>query len=229
MKSYQRAAARLKAELELRAGLKQVEGEMAAIVARIRKIDDVLNQNLATGTVEGLTPIGQYLGWLGRVEAIGLPYVNANIVTQRLRVFFTGPHKGRTHSGDPAVRMKAVKGLLEKVRQTEQASLLMLRHRRGGLQGEIVHLARDRSGETRPGSVAAADTSGMRSIGWLQLVVALAALLAGSILLDTVRPEVVHYLRTHLGLQAGTTMDAPGQVQGVTPGTPRQGGVSLPQ
>jgi hypothetical protein len=195
----------MRAELELRAGVKQVETAMAEITGRVRRIDIVLSQGLSPRDGRGsAAAVGEYLAWLDRVEALGLTFVNANIVTQGLRLFYQGARRARRRTPDPAPRMREVKDLLETVRHNEQADLLALRAKRASLLAAIQKLASAR----RSGALAARPRrgSGARGIGWLQVAVLIVALLAGSILLDAVRPEVVRFLRAHVGLPQTTAV-----------------------
>lgn len=202
MTASRQGGSRIKTELELRARVKQVEGEMAEIGGRVKRIDDVLNQNLAAGHERGSqAAIDEYLAWLDRVEALGLAFVNANIVTQRLRLFYQGPPRSRGRVPDPAPRMREVKNLIETVRHTEQSNLLLLRARRHSLQTDVQNLARERKGGGQALSRNGRGREGIPSIGWLPLAILLLALLAGSILVDTFRPEIVHFIRSHVGLR----------------------------
>jgi hypothetical protein len=117
--------------------VKQVEDEMAEIGERVKRIDEILNQNLPSGPERGSKAVEEYLAWLDRVEALKLVYVNANIVTQRLRLFYQGAARSRGRIPDPAPRMREVKNLLETVRHTEQSNLLSLRARRHALQADV--------------------------------------------------------------------------------------------
>jgi hypothetical protein len=105
--------------------------------------------------------------------------------------------------------MKEVKDLLETVRHNEQSNLLLLRAKRHSLENDIQHFAGERKsdgnavpwGNGSPGR--STRSGGARALGWVQVVVLVAALLAGSLLLDAVRPEVVQFLRTRVGLDRG--------------------------
>jgi hypothetical protein len=177
--------------------------------------------------------VAQYLAWLDRVEALGLTYVNANIVTHSLRLFYQSPRKSRRRTPEPTPRMKEVKDLLETVRHNEQSNLLLLRARRHTLEVDIQHLA----GQRKSGSAAGpwgnshgrgdGGHGGGWSLGWVQVVVLVAALLAGSLALDVVRPELVRLLRSWTGLDlSGAAVGGTGAAAGVDAATPPSGNPS---
>jgi len=247
------AGQRLKEELDLRAELKKTEVEMAEILGRIKKIDTVLNQGLSPQKERGSqAAIGEYLAWLDRVEALGLAFVNANIVTQGLRLFYQSPRKLRRRNPEPTPRMKEVKDLLETVRHREQANLLLLRARRHSLATEIQHRAGERKTGAHSGGAAARAARraaraariaarratrhaarGSRSVGWLTLAVFLAALLIGNTLLEAFKPEIVQFIRSHLGLQsaapAATPAATPAAAPAATPAEQPAGSRSAPK
>lgn len=195
------ASSRIRTELDLRAHVTNVEAEMAGIGNRVKVIDDVLNQQLALRQPRGTrAAIDQYLAWLDRVEALGLAYVNANIVTQRLRLFYQGTARTRGDLPDPAPRMREVKNLLETVRHSEQANLLLLRAQRHALLTEIQNLARERKSTRRDTPRRSGKPLGAVTL----LVVALAALLLGSVLLESFRPEIVRFVRSAAGLPSAS-------------------------
>ncbi len=202
-------SSRITTELELRAQVTQVEAEMAEIGVRVKRIDEILNYVLTARPERGWKPaVDEYLSWLDRVEALGLAYVNANIVTQRLRLVYRDPLKPRGKVPDPANRMKEVKSLLETVRHTEQSNLLLLRAKRHSILSDIQGLSRDR----KSGAGVSRDArgrGGALSIGWLPLLILLLALLCGSVLLDAFRPEIRHFIRSHAGLRNAATEVAP--------------------
>jgi hypothetical protein len=178
---------------------------MALIGGRVKRIDDVLNLALTARQERGSkAAVDEYLAWLDRVEALKLPYVNANIVTQRLRLFYHGAARSRGRTPDPAPRMREVKNLLETVRHTEQSNLLLLRARRHSLQTDIQDLARERKSDGNS-TRGARGRPGHRSIGWLPLSLILLALLAGIILVIAFQPEIVHFIRSHAGLRDAAT------------------------
>jgi hypothetical protein len=225
----------MKAELELRADMKKVEAEMARVISLVRGIDQVLNQGLTPGP----GAVAEYLAWLDRVEALGLQYVNANIVTHGLRLFYQSPRRSRRRTPEPTPRMKEVKDLLETVRHNEQSNLLLLRAKRHSLENDIQHLAGERKsdGTARPWGNGfrgrSRNRGDARALSWVQVVVLVAALLAGSLLLEAVRPEVVLFLRIQMGLDRAASpaaAPAPGgaargaagaTVQPASPATPR--------
>jgi hypothetical protein len=205
----QAGSSRIATELELRAQVTKIEAEMAEIGGRVKRIDEILNYVLTANPERGWKPaVDEYLSWLERVEALGLPYVNANIVTQRLRLVYQAPLKPRGKIPDPAHRMKEVKSLLEAVRHTEQSELLALRARRHSTLMDIQGLSRDR----KSGTVSFRDArarEGTLSVGWLPLLILLLALLCGSVLLDAFRPEITHFIRSLAGLRGAATEIAP--------------------
>ncbi len=208
----------MKAELELRARLKQVESEMEQISGRVKRIDEVLNHNLTVRhDSDSRSGVQEYLAWLDRVEALGLAFVNANIVTQRLRLFYQAPQKSRGRISDPTPRMREVKNLLETVRHSEQSDLLLLRARRHALQTDIQSLVHVRKSNGEGLTGAGRGGQGVRSIGWLPLGILLLALLVGSVLLDAFRPEIVHFIRSHVGLRDTVTGAAAGAAAGAAP------------
>ena len=212
---------RMKAELELRAEMKQVEEDMARVMTRVKSIDGVLNHELSPSP----DAVPQYLAWLDRVEALGLQFVNANIVTHGLRLFYQSPRRSRRRTPEPTPRMKEVKDLLETVRHTEQSNLLLLRAKRHSLETEIQDLAGERKtggGSWRRSSHGRARDGGRgsaRTLGWVQVLVLVAALLAGSILLDAVRPEVVQFLRTRMGLDKAAAAASSARDAAPSPGS----------
>jgi hypothetical protein len=186
-------------EMELRAQVKQVETEMSEIGGRVRRIDEILNQALTARPDRGWKPtVDEYLSWLDRVEALGLAFVNANIVTQRLRLVYQDPPRGHGSVPDPSSRMREVKSLLETVRHAEQSDLLLLRARRHSILSDIQRLSKVRKPVTDRSSRGSRDTL---TIGWLPLAVLLLALLCAGVLLASFQPEVAHFVRSHLGLQ----------------------------
>jgi len=199
-------SSRIATELELRAQVTQVEAEMAAIGDRVKGIDQILNHVLTARPEQGWKPaVDEYLEWLDRVEALGLAYVNANIVTQRLRLVYQTPLKPRGKIPDPANRMKEVKGLLEAVRHTEQSNLLLLRARRHSILNDIQGLSRDRKSGAGGSFRDAREKRGALSVGWLQVLILLLALLCGRVLLDAFQPEITHFIRSHAGLRDAST------------------------
>jgi len=198
------AGSRIRAELDLRAHVTNVEAEMAAVGERVKVIDEVLNRQLALRQPRGTqAAIDEYLAWLDRVEALGLAYVNANIVTQRLRLFYQGTARTRGALPDPAPRMREVKNLLETVRHSEQANLLLLRARRHSLSTDIQDLARDRKGKVHDTAHAGGRRGSGAAVGARHVILvaaALAALLLGSVLLESFRPEIVRFVRSAAGL-----------------------------
>src|SRR5579864_6481384 len=229
VRDFSAPGSRMKAELELRADMKKVEEEMAQVISLVRSIDEMLNQGLTTGP----EAVPQYLTWLDRVESLGLQYVNANIVTHGLRLFYQSPRRSRRRTPEPTPRMKEVKDLLETVRHNEQSNLLLLRAKRHSLENDIQYLA----GERKSDGTAGPWGNGSRgrylrggseggALGWVQVVVLVATLLAGSLLLDAVRPEVVRFVRTQLGLDRGSTPAATPGSGGATgaAGTPGTAG-----
>jgi hypothetical protein len=210
MMASRRRSSRITTEMELRSQLKQVEAEMAEIGGRVKSIDLILNERLAAHPEQGWkAAVDEYLGWLDRVEALGLAYVNGNIVTQRLRLVYEAPLKPRGKIPDPAHRMKEVKSLLDAVRHTEQSNLLLLRARRHTIVTDIQGVSRERKSAADPTFRDAPGRGGARSVGWLQILVLLLALLAGRILLDAFRPEITHFVRSHAGLQDTAKNTAP--------------------
>jgi hypothetical protein len=182
---------------------------MAEIGGRVKIIDDVLNEQLALRQPRGTqAAIDEYLAWLDRVEGIGLAFVNANIVTQRLRLFFQGTARTRGALPDPAPRMREVKNLLETVRHTEQANLLLVRARRHALLTDIQNLARERKSDLDASLRGDRAGKAVGSTVLTLLALTLAALLLGSILLDSFRPEIVRFVRSTVGLPV-TTQSAP--------------------
>jgi len=210
MKQTPRRTSRITTELELRAQVKQVEAEMAEIGGRVKGIDETLNYVLTARPEQGWKPaVDEYLAWLDRVEALGLAHVNANIVTQRLRLVYQAPLKPRGKVPDPARRMKEVKSLLEAVRHTEQSNLLLLRARRHSILTDIQGLSRDRKSGAGVSLGIARGRGGALSAGWLPLLILLLALLCGQVLLDAFRPEITHFIRSHAGLRDTATEVAP--------------------
>jgi hypothetical protein len=130
--------------------------------------------------------------------------------------------------------MKEVKDLLETVRHNEQSNLLLLRAKRHSLENDIQHLAGERKsdGTAEPWGNgyrgrSARRGGGGRGLGWVQVVVLIAALLAGSLLLDAVRPEVVQFLRTRMGLDRGApSAQAGAGASGITRGSTGAAGAS---
>ena len=202
-------SSRITTELGLRAQVKQVEAEMAEIGGRVKRIDEILNFGLTVRPEQSWKPaVDEYLAWLDRVEALGLAYVNANIVTQRLLLVYQAPLKSRGKVPDPAHRMKEVKGLREAVRHTEQSSLLLLRAKRHSILTDIQNLSRERKSGAGVSSRDAGGRGAARSVGWLQLLILLLALLCGRVLLDAFRPEITHFIQSHAGLRGAATPGA---------------------
>lgn len=209
----------MKSETELRDELKQVETQMGAIVRRVKSVDGVLNVNLLSPHTPGsVAAIKEYLAWLDGVEALGLSYVNGNIVTQRLRLFYTRPDKRETRDADPYPRMREVKNLLEAVRHKDQANLVLLRAKRHTLNAQIQKLERENSrraghdgfGELRKRILAAI---------WLQITVVVLIILFGVVIFESFKPEIIHFVRTTVGLQDGPP--APAAVGSQEQGRPR--------
>ncbi len=197
------ASSRMKAELEMRAEVKRVEAEMTGIVGRVRKIDDVLSKGLSPQTPRGSSAaITQYLAWLDSVEALGLSFVNANIVTQGLRLFYQGARKTRRGTPDPEPRMKEVKDLLETVRHTEQSELVLLRAKRATLLTGIHQLAEERKTELLQAATGGKKGRGVSAVGWFPAAVLLVAVLLGVILIEAFRPEIAAFVRGLFGLRA---------------------------
>jgi hypothetical protein len=220
VRDFSAPGSRMKAELELRAEMKKVEAEMAQVISLVRSIDQVLNHGLTPGP----GAVAEYMAWLDRVEALGLQYVNANIVTHGLRLFYQSPRRSRRRTPEPTPRMKEVKDLLETVRHNEQSNLLLLRAKRHSLENDIQHFAGERKSDGTAGpwvngfrGRSTRSRGDARALSWIQVVVLVAALLAGSLLLDAVRPEVVRFLRTQMGLDRAASPAAAPAPGGATP------------
>ena len=212
----------MKSETELREELKQVETQMGAIVRRVKSVDAVLNVNLLSPHAPGsVAAIKEYLAWLDGVEALGLSYVNGNIVTQRLRLFYTRPEKKETRDADPYPRMREVKNLLEAVRHKDQANLVLLRARRNTLNVNIQKQERDTSRRAGRQSGFGELKKRILSAIWLQITVAVIIVLFGSVIFESFKPEIIHFVRSTVGLRDGPT--DPSAVSPQDQGRPRTG------
>jgi hypothetical protein len=192
----------MKSEPELREELRQVETQIAAIVRRVKSVDGVLNVNLTSPHAPGsVAAIKEYLAWLDGVEALGLSYVNGNIVTQRLRLFYTRPEKKETRDSDPYPRMREVKNLLEAVRHRDQANLVLLRAKRHTLNTQIQKLERDTSKRAGPHSGFGGLKRRIQSAIWLQITVVVLIILLGGVVFESFKPEIIHFVRSTVGLR----------------------------
>jgi hypothetical protein len=193
---------RMKTEKELKEELKQIETQMGGIVKRVKSVDEVLNVNLSSPRPPGSTAaIQEYLTWLDRVEALGLSFVNGNIVTQRLRLFYTRPESKENKTVDPSPRMREVKNLLEAVRHADQTNLLALRARRHSLHAHIQKL--ERKAITRAGRRSGLEElkKKIQAAIWLQIAVLIIAILVGGVLFESFRPEIIHFIRSTIGVR----------------------------
>ena len=212
----------MKPEAELREELKQVETQMGAIIRRVKSVDAVLNVNLTTPYAPGSNAaVKEYLAWMDTVEALGLSYVNGNIVTQRLRLFYTRPDKRETRDADPYPRMREVKNLLEAVRHKDQANLVLLRAKRHTLTAQLQKQARDASRRAGRQSGLSQLKRKILSAIWLQITVAVFVILLAGLLFQSFKPEIIHFVRSTVGLR-----DLPSAPAAVSPqdlGGPRTG------
>ena len=200
----------MKSETELREELKQVETQMGAVVRRVKSVDAVLNVNLlAPHTPGSVAAIKEYLAWLDGVEALGISYVNGNIVTQRLRLFYTRPDKRETRDSDPYPRMREVKNLLEAVRHKDQANLVSLRARRHTLTAQIQRQERDTDRRAGRQSGSGGLKRSILSTIWLQITIVVIIILVGSVLFESFKPEIIHFVRSTVGLSDGPPAPAP--------------------
>jgi hypothetical protein len=194
----------MKSETELREQLKQVETQMGAIARRVKSVDAVLNVNLLSPYTPGsVAAIKEYLAWLDGVEALGLSYVNGNIVTQRLRLFYTRPDKKETRDADPYPRMREVKNLLEAVRHKDQANLVLLRAKRHTLSAQIQKLERDAGRRAGRQSGFGELKRRILSAIWLQITIVVIIILFGSVIFESFKPEIIHFVRSTVGLRDG--------------------------
>ncbi|MGD0725081.1 MAG: hypothetical protein ABSB63_05905 [Spirochaetia bacterium] len=212
----------MKSETELRDELRQVETQMGGIVRRVKSVDAVLNVNLSSPHAPGsVAAIKEYLAWLDGVEALGLSYVNGNIVTQRLRLFYTRPEKRETRDSDPYPRMREVKNLLEAVRHKDQANLVLLRARRHTLNAQIQKLERDTRSRAGRQSGFGELKRRIQSAIWLQITVVVLIILFATVLFESFKPEIIHFVRTTVGLRDGPP--GPAAVSTQEQGRPRTG------
>jgi hypothetical protein len=212
----------MKPEPELREELKQVEAQMGAIVRRVKSVDAVLNVNLKTPYASGSSAaVKEYLAWLDSVEALGLSYVNGNIVTQRLRLFYTRPDKRETRDADPYPRMREVKNLLEAVRHKDQANLVLLRAKRHTLTAQLQKQGRDASRRAGRQSGISELRRKILSAVWLQITVAVFVVLLAGLIFQSFKPEIIHFVRSTVGLRDLPSVSAP--VATPDPGNPRAG------
>ena len=196
----------MKSETELREELKQVETQLGAIVRRVKSVDAVLNVNLNTPHTPGsVAAIKEYLAWLDGVEALGLSYVNGNIVTQRLRLFYTRPDKSETRDSDPYPRMREVKNLLDAVRHKDQANLVVLRARRHALTAQIQKLGRDTTRRAGHHSGFGGLKKRILSVVWLQITIVVIIILLGGVIFESFKPEIINFVRSTVGLQDAST------------------------
>ncbi len=178
----------MKSEPELREELRQVETQIAAIVRRVKSVDGVLNVNLTSPHAPGsVAAIKEYLAWLDGVEALGLSYVNGNIVTQRLRLFYTRPEKKETRDSDPYPRMREVKNLLEAVRHKDQANLVLLRGKRHILNTQIQKLERDTTNRAGRHSGFGGLKRRIQFAIWLQITVVVLIILLGGVVFESLQ------------------------------------------
>lgn len=212
----------MKSETELRDELRQVETQMGAIVRRVKSVDGVLNVNLKSPYAPGSSAaIKEYLAWLDGVEALGISYVNGNIVTQRLRLFYTRPDNRETRDADPYPRMREVKNLLEAVRHKDQANLVLLRAKRHTLNAQIQKFERDTSKRAGRHSGFGELKRRIQSAIWLQITVVVVIILLGGVIFESFKPEIIHFVRSTVGLQDGSS--APAAVSTQEQGRPRTG------
>jgi hypothetical protein len=203
----------MKSENELREELRQVETQMGAIARRVKGVDEVLNVGLKTAHVPGSSAaIKEYLAWLDGVEALGISFVNGNIVTQRLRLFYTIPDRKDNKDADPSPRMREVKNLLEAVRHKDQGNLLLLRAKRHSVHALLQKAERDAS--RRAGrQVSFADMRRrIQSAIWLQITVVVVIILLGGVIIESFKPEIIHFVRATVGLRDGPPGPASGPV-----------------
>jgi|GEM_PF-4883195 len=212
----------MKSEAELREELKQVETQMGTIVRRVKSVDAVLNVNLKTPHTPGSNAaVKEYLAWLDAVEALGISYVNGNIVTQRLRLFYTRPDKSETRDADPYPRMREVKDLLEAVRHKDQANLVLLRAKRHTQNAQLLKQERDTSRRAGRQSGFRELKRKILSAVWLQITVAVIVILLAGLVFQSFKPEIIHFVRSTVGLP-----DVPSGPAAVSPqdqGGPRAG------
>jgi hypothetical protein len=212
----------MKSETQLREELKQVEAQMGAILKRVKSVDAVLNVNLLNPHTPGsVAAIKEYLAWLDGVEALGLSYVNGNIVTQRLRLFYTRPDKRETRDSDPYPRMREVKNLLEAVRHKDQSNLVALRARRHTVNAQLQKLERDEGKRAGRQAGVGELTKRILSAVWLQITMAVIIVLLGSVLFESFKPEIIHFVRSTVGLRDVPAAPAAGGAQ--DQGRPRPG------
>ena len=210
----------MKSEAELREELKQVETQMGAIVRRVKSVDAVLNVTLKTPHAPGSNAaIKEYLTWLDSVEALCLSYVNGNIVTQRLRLFYTRPDKKDTRDTDPNPRMREVKNLLEAVRHKDQANLVLLRAKRHAMNAQLQKQERDTARRAGRQSGLGELKRKIMSAVWLQITVAVIVVLLASLAFQSFKPEIIHFVRSTVGLR--DLPSAPGAVGPQDQGGPR--------
>jgi hypothetical protein len=192
----------MKSEIELREELKQIETQMGAIARRVKSVDAVLNVNLLTPHAPGsVAAIKKYLAWLDGVEALGISYVNGNIVTQRLRLFYTRPDKRETRDSDPYPRMREVKNLLDAVRHKDQSNLVLLRARRHAVNGQLQKLERDTGRRAGRHSGVGGMKRSILSAIWLQITVAVLVILLAGLMVESFKPEIIHFIRSTVGLR----------------------------
>lgn len=194
----------MKSENELREELRQVDTQMGAIVRRVKGVDEVLNVNLQTAHAPGSSAaIKEYLSWLDGVEALGISFVNGNIVTQRLRLFYTRPEKKENKDADPNPRMREVKNLLEAVRHKDQANLLLLRAKRHSLHAQLQKLEREKSRRAGRQVSFGELKRRIQSAIWLQITVVVLVVLLGGVIIESFKPEIIHFVRSTVGLPDG--------------------------
>ncbi len=192
----------MKSETELREELKQIETHAGAIARRIKSVDAVLNVNLLNPHAPGsVAAIKEYLAWLDGVEALGISYVNGNIVTQRLRLFYTRPDKRETRDSDPYPRMREVKNLLEAVRHKDQANLVLLRARRHAVNAQIQKFERDTGRRAGRQSGFSEMKKRIMFAIWLQITVAVLVILLAGLIAESFKPEIIHFIRSTVGLR----------------------------
>ncbi|MFI5368141.1 MAG: hypothetical protein ACHQ1F_03930 [Spirochaetia bacterium] len=212
----------MKPEAELREELKQVETQMGAIVRRVKSVDAVLNVNLKNPYTSGSSAaVTEYLAWLDSVEALGLSYVNGNIVTQRLRLFYTRPDKRETRDANPYPRMREAKNLLEAVRHKDQANLVLLRAKRHTLTAQLQKQERDAGRRAGRQSGISELKRKIVSAIWLQITVAVLVILLAGLFFQSFKPEIIHFVRSTVGLRDLPSAPPPAGTQ--DPGGPRTG------
>ena len=209
----------MKSETELREELKHLETQMGTIAARVKSVDAALTVNLLSPHAPGsVAAIKEYLTWLDGVEALGISYVNGNIVTQRLRLFYTRPDKKEIKDSDPYPRMREVKKLLEAVRHKDQSNLVVLRARRHAITAQLQKL--EGNGGGREGRRSGSNGR-ILSVVWLQIMIVVIIVLVGGVLFESFKPEIIHFVRSTAGLQ--DTPLPPPAVGPADPGKPHAG------